>query len=59
MAVGVLVGIITIMVTLSAAVPYLRPDLELSPDKEKPHGKTVCIACCVYHTVSIEFLHIG
>lgn len=42
-AVGIFVGVITIMVILSAAVPSLRPDLELLPDEEKPNGKTVNI----------------
>ena len=40
-AVGVLVGIIAVMVTLSAAVPPLRPDIELSEDQGKSHGQTV------------------
>ena len=48
MAVGVLVGIIAVMVTLSVAVPPLRPDIELSEDQGKPHGRTVC------HTVDIK-----
>ena len=41
-AVGALVGIITVMVTLSAAVPPLWPDIELSEDQEKQCGRTVC-----------------
>lgn len=41
-AVGALVGIIAVMVTLSAAVPPLRPDIELSEDQGKQHGRTVC-----------------
>ena len=40
-AVGVLVGIIAVMVTLSAAVPPLQPDIELSEDQGKSHGRTV------------------
>ena len=42
MAVRALVGIITVMVTLSAAVPSLRPDIELSEDQGKQRGRTVC-----------------
>lgn len=41
MAVGALVGVIAVMVTLSAAVPPLRPDIKLSEDRENPHGITV------------------
>jgi hypothetical protein len=37
---GVL-AVILLMVTLSAAVPMLRPDLVLRVDKERPHGLTV------------------
>ena len=40
-AVLVIVGTIALMTILSVAVPQLRPDLVLKPDKERPQGKTV------------------
>ena len=43
MGVLMLVGVSVVMVTLSAAVSALRPDLVLKMDKERPNGLTVSV----------------